>query len=90
MEAKLAALLRENPPTERAGAISRNAFDEMVRAHQRRIHRILMALVHDPGAADTLTQEVFLRAFEKRTTVRGEASVGTWLVRIALNLAPLW
>jgi len=44
-------------------------------------------LLRDADAADTLTQEVFLRAFEKRGSFRGDASVGTWLIRIALNLA---
>jgi RNA polymerase sigma-70 factor (ECF subfamily) len=44
-------------------------------------------LLRDEDAADTLTQEVFLRAFEKRAGFRGEARIGTWLVRIALNLA---
>jgi RNA polymerase sigma-70 factor (ECF subfamily) len=67
--------------------VSPYAFDRIVSDHQQRVHRILLALVHDAEAADTLTQEVFLRAFEKRTTFRGEASVGTWLIQIALNLA---
>ncbi len=62
-------------------------FDQLVREHQRQIHRILLSLLRDVDAADTLTQEVFLRAFQKRSTFRGEASVGTWLVRIAINTA---
>jgi RNA polymerase sigma-70 factor (ECF subfamily) len=62
-------------------------FDELVREHQRRIYRVLLSLTRDPDAADTLTQECFLRAYQKRNTFRGEASVGTWLVRIAVNLA---
>jgi RNA polymerase sigma-70 factor (ECF subfamily) len=63
------------------------AFDRVVFEHQRRIHRILLLLLHDPDAADTLTQECFLRAFARRAGFRREASVGTWLVRIAINLA---
>jgi RNA polymerase sigma-70 factor (ECF subfamily) len=62
-------------------------FEELVRLHQRRIYRVLLAIVRDPDAADTLTQECFLRAYEKRASFRGESSVGTWLVRIAVNLA---
>ncbi len=67
--------------------ITREEFDGVVRAHQRRIYRVLLGLVRDPDAADTLTQECFLRAFKKRKSFRGEASVGTWLVQIAVNLA---
>ncbi len=72
----------------RAGAgIRAEEFDGLVRDHQRRIFRVLVGLVRDADAADTLTQECFLRAYQKRATFRGESSVGTWLVRIAINLA---
>lgn len=62
-------------------------FESLVREHQQRIYRVVLSLTRDPDAADTLTQECFLRAYQKRATFRGEASVGTWLVRIAVNLA---
>ncbi len=62
-------------------------FEQLVREHQRRIYRVLLALVRDPDTADTLTQECFLRAYRKRASFRGESSPGTWLVRIAINLA---
>lgn len=62
-------------------------FEAVVRQHQRRIYRLLYALVRDRDAAETLTQECFLRAWEKRASFREESSVGTWLVRIAVNLA---
>jgi RNA polymerase sigma-70 factor (ECF subfamily) len=58
-----------------------------MRQHQRRIYRLLLGMLRDPDAADSLTQECFLRAWRKRATFRGEASVATWLVRIAVNLA---
>jgi RNA polymerase sigma-70 factor (ECF subfamily) len=67
--------------------ISEAEFDEIVRLNQRRIYRVLLALVRDPELADILTQECFLRAYQKRATFRGEASVSTWLTRIAINLA---
>ena len=67
--------------------IAREEFEVIVRTHQQRIYRVLLGLLRDPEAADTLTQECFLRAYRNRKTFRGEASVGTWLVRIAVNLA---
>lgn len=63
------------------------AFEDIVRRHQRRIYRILYLLLRDPDEADSLTQECFLRAYKHRTAFRGEAAIGTWLVRIAINLA---
>jgi RNA polymerase sigma-70 factor (ECF subfamily) len=62
-------------------------FDQLMRQHQRRVYRLLLGMVRDPEAADTLTQECFLRAWQKRAGFRGEASVTTWLLRIAVNLA---
>ena len=70
-----------------AEGIAEEQFDGIVLAHQRRIFRVLYSLVRDHDTADTLTQECFLRAYRKRRSFRGEASVGTWLVRIATNLA---
>ena len=61
-------------------------FDAVVRHNQRRIYRILLALVRDPDLADNLTQECFVRAYEHRRSFRGDASVTTWLTRIAINL----
>jgi len=62
-------------------------FDLVVREHQRRIYRVLLGMVRDPELADSLTQDCFVRAYEKRASFRGESSVGTWLISIALNLA---
>jgi RNA polymerase sigma-70 factor, ECF subfamily len=62
-------------------------FDAVVTAHQRRIYRVLLGMLRDPDAAETLAQECFLRAYQHRETYRGEAGVGAWLVGIAVNLA---
>jgi len=62
-------------------------FDELVRRNQKRIFRLLMSLLRDEDAADTLTQECFLRAYKKRDSFRGDSSVDTWVYRIAVNLA---
>ncbi len=67
--------------------IAAEEFDQIVRLYQQRIYRILLLLLADRDAADTLTQECFLRAFKQRTGFRREASLQTWLVRIAVNLA---
>lgn len=75
------------PPESTGEAISETRFDEVVRQYQRRVYRFLYVLVRDADAADTLTQECFLRAYQKWSGFRGECSVKTWLLQIALNLA---
>ena len=64
-----------------------NDFEWIVLQHQKQIFRTLLALVRDADAADTLTQECFLRAFRNHGSFRGDCDVATWLVRIAINLA---
>jgi RNA polymerase sigma-70 factor (ECF subfamily) len=51
------------------------------------VYRVLYVLLRDADAADTLTQECFLRAYRKLETFRGECRIETWLLRIAVNLA---
>ncbi|MGE0406072.1 MAG: sigma-70 family RNA polymerase sigma factor [Candidatus Korobacteraceae bacterium] len=68
-------------------AISAEEFAEVMRAHQRRIHRLLLSFVRDPDEADSLTQECFLRAYRNWSSFRGDSSIATWLSRIAVNLA---
>jgi len=75
------------PATETVQAISSEGFDEIIRQHQRRVYRVVFLLVRDADVADTLTQECFWRAYQKRADFRGECSLQTWLLRIALNLA---
>src|SRR4051812_47035942 len=74
-------------PTLTSQVLTAEDFDELVRRNQKRIFRLLMSLLQDEDAADTLTQECFLRAYKKRASFRGESSVDTWLFRIAVNLA---
>jgi RNA polymerase sigma-70 factor, ECF subfamily len=72
--------------TEEAEVISADRFDEIMRQHQRRVYRVIYLLVRDADAADTLTQECFLRAYQKRAGFRGECRIETWILRIAANL----
>jgi RNA polymerase sigma-70 factor (ECF subfamily) len=74
-------------PTLTPQALTTEDFDELVRRNQKRIFRLLMVLLHDEDAAETLTQECFLRAYKKRESFRGASSVDTWVYRIAINLA---
>jgi RNA polymerase sigma-70 factor (ECF subfamily) len=66
--------------------LAHEEFDSLVREHQQRIFRVVMALVRDSDLASNLTQDCFVRAYESRASFRGDSSVSTWLTRIAINL----
>jgi RNA polymerase sigma-70 factor, ECF subfamily len=61
-------------------------FDEVVRVYRPRILRFLLSSLTDRDAAESLTQECFLKAWSARHQFRGESSLSTWLTRIAVNL----
>ena len=69
-----------------ADSISYASFDEIMRQHQKRVYRVILLLIKDRDAADTLTQECFLRAYQSLSQFRGECRIETWLIRIAVNL----
>lgn len=62
-----------------------HAFERLYRSHVARVHSLARRMT-GPEHADELTQDVFVRAWEKLGTFRGEAAFGTWLHRLAVNL----
>ncbi len=68
-------------------AITAADFEQVVRRYQRKVYRVLLLMLKNPEDADNLTQECFLRAYTSMKSFRGECSVQTWLLRIAVNLA---
>lgn len=61
-------------------------FAQVVATHRPQIFRFLLASTRDVDLAETLTQECFLKAHRNWSGFRGESSVVTWLMRIAINL----
>jgi len=61
------------------------AFERLYRTHLARIHSLARRMI-GPDAADDATQDVFIRAWTKLATFRGEAAFGTWLHRLAVNV----
>jgi RNA polymerase sigma-70 factor (ECF subfamily) len=60
-------------------------FDRVVATYWPRIFRFVMASVRDRDAADTLTQDCFWKAYRSRAQFRGDCSLNTWLMKIAIN-----
>jgi RNA polymerase sigma factor (sigma-70 family) len=68
-----------------AAAGDGRAFERLYRSHVARIHSLVRRMM---GAdhADDVTQDVFVRAWNKLATFRAEAAFGTWLHRLAVNV----
>jgi RNA polymerase sigma-70 factor (ECF subfamily) len=63
------------------------AFAALYSAHSGRVYALALRLTSDPVAARELLQDVFVRAWERLETFRGESAFGSWLHRLTVNLA---
>ncbi len=61
-------------------------FAEAAGKYRPQIFRFLLASLRDADVAETLTQDCLLKAHRNWASFRGESSVMTWLLRIAINL----
>ena len=60
-------------------------FAEIYNEHSRAIYYLALRFLGDPQKAEDATHDVFLKAFRKMDTFRGESSWRTWLYRITIN-----
>lgn len=65
----------------------RAAFDLIVERHRRHVYQLCYRFVGNHEDASDLAQDVFVRAFRSLRTFKGQASLGTWLYRIAVNVS---
>jgi RNA polymerase sigma-70 factor, ECF subfamily len=61
-------------------------FETLVRLYRPKVFRLALASLRDLDAAETITQDCFLRAYQARERFRQECSMQTWLMQIAVNL----
>lgn len=62
-----------------------HAFERLYRRHVNRVHSLVRRMLGEES--EEVTQEVLIRAWQKLGTFRGEASFGTWLHKLAVNVA---
>jgi RNA polymerase sigma-70 factor (ECF subfamily) len=62
------------------------AFESLYRAHAPAVHALCRRMSGDDGEARDLVQDVFVRAWEKLGTFRGQSSLATWIHRLAVNV----
>lgn len=78
-------LAQEAANVAAAAAGDPQAFERLYRAHAGRVYSLACRL-SGPADADELTQDVFVRAWQKLGTFRSEARFGSWLYRLAVNV----
>ena len=70
----------------RAASGDRRAFEQVYRAHLQHVYSLCVRMTGDRTRAEELTQDVFVRAWEKLSTFRGESAFSTWLHRLTVNV----
>ena len=70
----------------RAAAGDTSAFEAIVERYQARLFRLACRLTSGTDASDVL-QETFLQIYRHLPSFRGDAQLGTWVYRIAMNAA---
>lgn len=68
----------------RCGAGDRRALEHVYRQYHRRVFSLVARMV-GPQDAEELAQDVFVRVFRGLKSFRGDAALGTWIYRVAMN-----
>ena len=70
---------------QQAAAGDVRAFEQLYELHLPRVHSLVRRMT---GGRDTdeITQDIFVRVWQKLGTFRGESAFGTWLHRLAVNV----
>jgi RNA polymerase sigma-70 factor (ECF subfamily) len=75
----------EDALVERARHGDVDAFERLYHLHAGRVYALCLRLAGEPTEARELVQDTFIKAWEALPRFRGEASLTTWLHRIAVN-----
>jgi RNA polymerase sigma-70 factor (ECF subfamily) len=62
------------------------AFDALVRRHQRHVYQLCYRFAGNHEDASDLAQDAFIRAYRGLRSFKGTSAFGTWLYRIAVNV----
>jgi RNA polymerase sigma-70 factor (ECF subfamily) len=72
---------------ERARAGDTRAFERLYREHTGRVYGLCLRMTREPQTAEDCTQETFINAWRALARFETRSSFGTWLHRIAVNVA---
>jgi RNA polymerase sigma-70 factor (ECF subfamily) len=71
---------------ERLVARDERAFNELVELYGDRVYRLMLRMLARTDEAEDMAQEVFVQVFKAIHQFRGDARLGTWIYRVAVNL----
>ena len=71
---------------QKAQAGEIGAFEELYRLHVARVYALCLRLSGNAEEAEELTQDAFVRAWEKLATFRGQSAFSSWLHRLTVNV----
>jgi len=71
---------------ERLVARDERAFNELVELYGDRVYRLMFRMLARKNEAEDMAQEVFVQVFKAIDQFRGDAKLGTWIYRVAVNL----
>jgi RNA polymerase sigma-70 factor (ECF subfamily) len=71
----------------RALAGDMSGFQELVQRYEKRVYNVALAVLGNTEDAKDVTQDAFIRVYQRLEGFRGESSFYTWLYRITFNLA---
>jgi RNA polymerase sigma-70 factor (ECF subfamily) len=69
-----------------ARAGDRAAYERLYRAHVGRVYALCLRLSGERIRAEELTQDVFVRAWQKLSLLEADAAFASWLYRLTMNL----
>lgn len=69
-----------------AAAGDRRAFEALYRRHVGRVYALCLRLTAETHTAEELTQEAFVRAWQRLGKFRGDSRFATWLHRLTVNV----
>ena len=78
-------LAGEDALVDRARRGDVDAFERLYHLHAGRVYALCLRLAGEPLEARELVQDTFVHAWEALPRFRGDASLTTWLHRIAVN-----
>ena len=67
-----------------------NAFESLIRKYQKQVHAFAFRKVGDFQTAEDITQETFLRVYQKLSTLNDPAKFSAWLYAIVNHLCIAW
>src|SRR5436853_6567106 len=71
---------------QRAQQGDQAAFEQLYREHVGRVYALCLRLTADAREAEELTQDAFVRAWERLASFRGESAFASWLYRLTVNV----